>query len=122
MPVRLYIDHNVSRAIVQGLRLRGVDLLTAYEDHSHHLPDSDLLDRATALGRVLFSFDEDLIAEARRRQRDGIDFAGVIFASQAHPIGACIDALELVSKAGGPDDFARSLMFLPRPNRLGDRT
>ena len=74
MPVRLYIDHNVSRAIAQGLRLRGVDLLTAYEDQAHHLPDPDFLDRATAMGRVLFSSDEDLIVEARRLQRDGIDF------------------------------------------------
>lgn len=88
---------------------------TAYEDHAHQLSDPDLLDRATALGRVLFSSDEDLIVEARRRQRDGIDFAGVIFAPQAHPIGACIDALETVSKAGEPEDFAGSLMFLPRP-------
>ncbi len=77
-----------------------------------------ILDRATALGRVLFSSDEDLIVEARRRQREGTDFAGVIFAPQAHPIGACIDALELVSKAGEPEDFAGSLMLFrrgPRP-------
>ena len=32
MSVPLYTDHNVNRAVVQGLRLRGVDLLTAYED------------------------------------------------------------------------------------------
>lgn len=71
MTVGLYFDHNVSRAITQGLRLREVDVLTAYEDGAHLLPDPELLDRATALGRPLFTSDEDLIVEARRRQRDG---------------------------------------------------
>lgn len=28
LPVSFYFDHNVSRAIIQGLRLRGVDVLT----------------------------------------------------------------------------------------------
>jgi hypothetical protein len=54
LPVKLYFDHNVSRAISQGLRLRGVDVLTAYEDRNQRLPDPELLDRAHALGRVLF--------------------------------------------------------------------
>lgn len=37
MTVGLYFDHNVNRAITQGLRLREVDVLTAFEDASHHL-------------------------------------------------------------------------------------
>ena len=68
MPVRLYFNHNVNRAVTQGLRLRGVDLLTAFEDRAHRLSDSELLDRATSLDRVLFSNDRDLVIEARRRQ------------------------------------------------------
>jgi hypothetical protein len=32
MAVALYMDHQVERAITSGLRLRGVDVLTAYED------------------------------------------------------------------------------------------
>ncbi len=77
MPVRLYFDHNVKRAITQGLRLHGIDVLTALEDGTHRLPDPELLDRATALGRVLFSTDEDLIVEAQRRQRVGVNFAAL---------------------------------------------
>lgn len=71
MPVALYFDHNVNRAIAQGLRLRAVDVMTAFEDGAHLLPDSELLDRANSLGRPLFSSDEDLIVEARQRQRTG---------------------------------------------------
>jgi hypothetical protein len=111
--VGLYFDHNVNRAITQGLRLREVDVLTAYEDASHLLPDPELLDRATDLGRPLFSSDEDLIVEARRRQREGVPFAGVIFAPQSYVVSVCIDQLEVLAKAGVAEDFEDTLLFLP---------
>ena len=53
--VRLYMDHHVPSAITEGLRRRGVDVLTAADDESATLDDESLLDRATALDRVLFS-------------------------------------------------------------------
>jgi len=65
--------------ITAGLRLRGVDVLTAQDDGRRHVPDNVLLDRAADLLRVLFSQDEDLLAEATRRQREGIAFAGVVY-------------------------------------------
>ena len=76
------MDVHVHQAITTGLRLRGVDVLTAHEDGARRLSDSELLDRATALGRVLFSQDEDLLGEAARRQQGGETFAGVIYAHQ----------------------------------------
>lgn len=91
MPLRLYSDHNVNQAVIQGLRLRGVDVLTAFEDGTHRFSDPELLDRATALGRALISSDVDLIVEARRRQREGVTFAGVLFVPQALPVGPCIE-------------------------------
>jgi len=65
--LQLYMDHHVPRAITVGLRQRGVDVLTAFEDGAHELLDPDLLDRAGVLGRVLFTRDDDLLAEATRR-------------------------------------------------------
>jgi len=50
LSVRLYMDVHVPRAITQGLRLRGVDVLTAQEDDARVLPDPELLDRAAVLG------------------------------------------------------------------------
>ena len=55
-------------------------MLTAQIDGTAELDDPGLLDRATELGRVLFSQDEDLLAEATRRQRSGQSFGGVIYA------------------------------------------
>jgi hypothetical protein len=48
--VPLYMDHHVPRAITEGLRLRGIDVITAYEDGASDIDDSALLDRAGELG------------------------------------------------------------------------
>lgn len=70
MTVALYMDEHIHRAITTGLRLRGVDVLTAQDDGRRQVPDHVLLDRATELRHVLFSQDEDLLAEANHRQRE----------------------------------------------------
>ena len=61
------MDVHVPYAITIGLRLRGVDAVTAQEDDASELDDSTLLDRATELGRVLFTQDDDLLREAKLR-------------------------------------------------------
>jgi predicted nuclease of predicted toxin-antitoxin system len=112
--IALYMDEHVHRAISAGLRLRGVDVLTAQEDGRRETTDDVLLDRATALQRVLFSQDEDLLAEATRRQEHGISFAGVVYAHQLRvTIGMSVRDLELIAKAGNPEDLANRVEYLP---------
>lgn len=76
MAIAFYMDQHVPRAITTGLQIRGVDVLTAYEDGASELEDATLLDRATALTRALFTRDRDFLAEGVKRQREGIYFAG----------------------------------------------
>ena len=114
MSIALYMDEHVHRAITVGVRLRGVDVLTAQEDGRRNVPDNVLLDRATELQRVLFSQDEDLLAEATRRQRDGIRFAGVVYAHQLRvTIGICVHDLELIAKIAKPEELANRVEYLP---------
>ena len=61
MAIRLYIDHNVPRAITDGLQLRGIDLTTSREDGTSEWGDPELLDRAAELGSVLFTRDYNLL-------------------------------------------------------------
>jgi uncharacterized protein DUF5615 len=114
MPIALYMDHHGPRAITLGLRIRGVDVLTALEDGASELSDPELLDRAGNLGRVLFSQDRDLLVEAARRQREEIPFSGLLY---VHPLrltlGACIRDLELIAKAGEPEDMIGRTEILP---------
>ena len=114
MSVALYMDVHVRRAVTNGLRTRGVDVLTAREDGTARWPDDRLLDRAGELGRILFSQDDDLLAEAEIRQRQGRQFAGVIYAHQlAITIGQCVKDLELIAKAAEPEDLINRVEFLP---------
>jgi hypothetical protein len=114
MSVALYMDVHVRRAVTNGLRMRGVDVITAQEDGAAMWPDDRLLDRAGVLGRVLFSQDDDLLAEAELRQREGRAFAGVIYAHQlAITIGQCVRDLELIAKVAEPDDLRTRVEYLP---------
>ncbi len=114
MTVAVYMDVHVHRAITTGLRLRGVDVLTAQEDGHRTAVDDILLDRATELQRVLFTQDEDLLAEAKQRQTRGIPFGGVIYAHQLRiTIGRCVNDLELIAKAAGLEELANRVEYWP---------
>jgi len=114
MSIAFYMDQHVPRAITVGLRLRGVEALTAYEDDASELEDVNLLDRAGELERVLFTRDDDLLAEATKRQRAGIPFCGIVYAHQLRvSIGRCVEDLELIAKAGEPIDLMNQVVFLP---------
>lgn len=114
MPIALYMDQHVPRSITIGLRSRNVDVLTAAEDGASTFTDPDLLERASLRGRILFSQDDDLLAEAARRQAKAVSFGGVIYAHQLRiSIGACIRDLELIALVGEPQELHNRVLFLP---------
>jgi hypothetical protein len=94
--------------------MRGIDVLTVQEDGYRNTPEPIVLDRAIELGRVLFSQDDDLLAEATRRQRTGESFGGVIYAHQQRiNIGMCVRDLELITQAAEPEDLANRVTTKP---------
>ena len=110
----LYMDVHVPFAITAGLRLRGVDVLTAQEDGTAEVDDDVLLDRVTALGRVIFTRDVDFLGHARERQRTGVEFSGVVYAHQLRvSIGQCVADLELIAKVYEPEDMENRVEYLP---------
>jgi predicted nuclease of predicted toxin-antitoxin system len=114
MSVKFYMDVHVRRAVTEGLRLHSVGVLTAQEDGSRTLDDPELLDWATKLGRVLFTQDDDLLREGKRRQQSGEEFAGVIYAHQLNvTVGECIEDLWLIAGATEPDEWLNRVEYLP---------
>jgi hypothetical protein len=96
MSVPLYMDHHVKSAVTDGLRKRGVDVLT------------------TQLGRATFSQDDDFLVLADEWLANGRDFAGVIYAPQLGiTIGQAIRDLELIAKVLEPADMKNRIEFLP---------
>jgi hypothetical protein len=114
MSVAFYMDEHVPKPITIGLRIRGVDVVTVQDDKRQGTDDAILIDRAGQLGRVLFSFDADMLREATRRQQVGESFSGVIF---AHPtqisVGECIRDLEIIAEAGELEDLRDRVFYLP---------
>ena len=114
MPAGLYMDVHVRAAITEGLRRRGVDVVTSQNDGTREWEDEDLLRRATELDRLLFTQDEDLLAIAAQWQRNGIEFAGVVYGHQENTtVGQNIEDLELIAKCGLPGEFDNRVTYLP---------
>lgn len=114
MSVPLYMDHHVKAAISEGLPRCGVDLLTCLEDGTDQAEDEEVLERATALGRSVFTQDDDFLAIADAWLQNGRDFGGVIYAHQLGiTIGKAIRDLELIAKVLEPDDMRNRIEFLP---------
>ena len=110
----IYLDVHVPAAIRDGLRRRGVDVLTAQEDGSDRLQDVELLARVGSLGRLLFTQDIRFWAMAEDLQHSGREFGGLVFGHPLHgSIGQYVRDLELVAKATDPADWRGRVEHLP---------
>ena len=114
MAVSLYFNVHIPEAIAVQLRRRGVDVLTIIEDGRRRLADDLVLERATELGRVVFTFDIGFRAMAEQWQREGRQFAGLIFGRElGATIGRFVSDLELVALTSEPEEFMNFILHLP---------
>lgn len=114
MAVGIYMDVHIPSAITDGLRLRGVEVLTAQEDGARTLADPDLLTRATELRMVLYTHDSDFLREADLRLSNDAPFLGVVFSQQMNsPIGSCIEDLEIIAKSLEANDLESQVEYIP---------
>jgi len=114
MPLGLYMDVHVPSAVTEGLRLRGIDVLTSQEDGTREFTDEALLARATTLDRFLFSQDRDLLRIATAWQRAGRRFPGIAYASQRGPsLGQLVEDLELLTRCCSAEEVADRITYLP---------
>ncbi|MEG4172769.1 MULTISPECIES: DUF5615 family PIN-like protein [unclassified Microcoleus] len=114
MAIALYMDVHIPQAITEQLRRRGVDVLTAIEDGGTELPDDELLERATQLGRVLFTQDIRFRAMAQDWQRQEKQFAGLIFGHQlGGTIGQFVKDLEVIALTSDSDEWMNAVEYIP---------
>ena len=72
--IRLYMDEHVSSAVTNGLRRRGVNVLTAQEAGLIAASDADHLAMVAREGRIIFTQDADFL----RLHAVGIAHHGII--------------------------------------------
>ena len=103
--IRFYLDEDLSPAILEQLRLDGIDVIRGPlgDDDTKHLQ------RATALGRVLCTADEDY-ARLHALVRD---HAGIIKGVNAeNSIGDWVRYLRFVHEVAEPEDLRNSLEYI----------
>jgi hypothetical protein len=72
------------------------------------------LQRATELGRVLVSQDQDLLREGARRLREHKGFSGIIYSHQLRiTIGQMVEDLELIAAATSKEEWSGKIEYLP---------
>jgi len=114
MGLKLYIDHNVHAEITLGLRRRGVDVITCSEDGTDRADDDVILQRASDLGRIVFTQDTDFLKITGAWLTSGREFGGVVFAQQLGiTIGDAIRDLELITEAMGEAEMRNLITHLP---------
>ena len=108
------MDDHVPIAVTTGLRRCGIDVLTSQEDGTTELDDALLLQRATDLGRVLLTQDQDFLQIAPAWQRAGMPFRTVVYSHQQGPgIGEVIADMELILSTAEDAELWNGLIHLP---------
>jgi predicted nuclease of predicted toxin-antitoxin system len=106
--IRLYTDEHIPRAVVRGLRERGIDTLPVSEAGMLGASDEEHLAFARREGRVLFTQDDDFL----RLHASGAEHAGIVYARQPTAIGDMIYGLMLVVEVLAPEEMKGYLEFL----------
>lgn len=115
MMIRLYVDEDaMDKHLVQALRARGIDVITALEANMIERSDEEHLDYATSQGRVLYSFNvADFYRLHRSYLAQGKPHAGIILAQQQHySVGEQMRRLLRLIAVKSADMMKNSVEFL----------
>lgn len=107
--LRFYFDQHIQGAVALGLRLRGIDVLTAQEAGRCGLTDADQLQFATTEERAVMTYDPDYLALAAA----GVAHAGIAYChATKYAIGQLIDLLALLHGVMDRDSMKNQIEYL----------
>ena len=108
-PIQFFFDQHMPSAVAKGLRLRGIDVLTAQDAGRCGFADPDQLQFATAEERVLVTYDPDFLALAA----SGVRHAGIAyFHATKYSVGQQIQMLALIQGVFVWDDMKDRVEYL----------
>lgn len=107
--IRFHLDENVSNAVSEGLRRRGIDVTTTPEESLISVSDLVQLEFALSQKRIIFTQDTDFL----RMHQSGISHCGIVYCSQgAKSMGEVIKGLILIWELLEPNDMFGKVEFL----------
>jgi predicted nuclease of predicted toxin-antitoxin system len=111
--MRLYTNESVPVAIAEGLRRRGVDVVSARDAGNLGLTDKQQLAYAHSLNMVLFTHDDDFLKITHELSAAGQSHSGIIYVHQQKlGIGESIRRLKVITELLTEDDFLNHIEFL----------
>lgn len=114
MSLAFSFDQHVPGPVARGLRSRGIDVLTADEDGNRDLDDEMLLTRATLLGHVLVSNDEDFRRIVARWHVARRPFAEVVPLTRQHVApGKLVEDLLVVAEVYSSAEMINRIEYIP---------
>jgi predicted nuclease of predicted toxin-antitoxin system len=109
----IYADENIEEAIIQGLRRRGIDVVSARDEGFIGKDDDFHLRQAKRIGAIVLTHDVDFLVLAHRWRTIKREHNGILYAhSQNLPIGECIRRLELVVHVLSEEGMRNHIEFL----------
>jgi predicted nuclease of predicted toxin-antitoxin system len=107
--VRFYLDEHIPKGVVEGLRRRGVNVLTVQEAGRSGDSDEKQLAFAAREGRVLVTFDDDFL----RLDATGVPHAGIVFSQTGRcTVGKMIERLMVISSVIEPSEMKNHIEFI----------
>jgi len=95
--------------VVEALRRRGIDALSAAEGGLRKAADEAYLHHALASDRVVVTHDSDFL----RLHASGVEHSGIVYCQQGKlSVGALVTARVLIHELLEPDDIAQRVEFL----------
>jgi len=111
--MKIYCDENIESAIVEGLRRRGIEVISARDTGDLGKSDEYHLKRAYELGAVILTYDVDFLKIAHQKYQEGKEHKGILY---AHPqdlsLGECIRLVELVTQVLTEEEMENRIEFL----------
>ena len=114
--VPLFIDHDVTNVIVQGVidYFSEVDLIRAQDVGLADADDNLLLEWAAAHRRLMVSSDTNtMIAAANERLFTGLPMPGLVVVRQSLEYRIAIEDLAAIALCSEPDEWNNKVTFLP---------
>ena len=106
--VRLYADEHIPKAVTEGLRRRGVDVVTCQEAGLRGAADPEHLAFALQSRRSVLTRDADFL----RLHSQGQSHAGILYCPREHSVGQTIRSVMLVHEVLSAQDMIDHVEFL----------
>lgn len=107
--MKFYLDEHIPKGVVEGLRRRGVGVLTVQEADRSGDSDEKQLAFATREGRALVTFDDDFL----RLDASGIPHTGVVFSQTGRrTVGELIESLMLIANVIESNEMKNHIEFI----------